>query len=202
MFDWHKSTQIVLLVLLGALLFGAGVKYAGLNSPAQADIKTVKEDFEGAQKTGSSGEICVHVAGAVENPGLYCFEPGARVNDAVNRAVPLPEADLERLNLAARLKDGEKVNVYSRDLFGGRQEDGKRNKNVGLNSADSTDKVNLNSATAAELENLPGIGPVYAQRIIDYREEHGGFSSVEELREISGIGPKTYEKIKDLVSIY
>ncbi|NLO89277.1 MAG: ComEA family DNA-binding protein [Clostridia bacterium] len=207
MFEWDRRTQIVVLVLLGALLFGAGIKYTQINSPRGAGIVVGENSSYGNEDEepgDSAGRIVVHVAGAVENPGVYSFDSGARVNEAVNAAVPLPEADLDGLNLAAPLKDGEKIIVGERDLFkssegeaGGAQGQG----DTGVLSEGTPDKININQATLEQLDTLPGIGPAYGKRIIEYREKNGGFKSIEEIMEVSGIGPKTFEKIKDLITV-
>lgn len=196
MFDWERRTQIVVLVLLGALIFGVGYKYGRMTAVPQ--IEVTAEDTEEEEE---SQKICVHVAGAVEKPGVYTFEAGARVNDAVTRAVPLPEADLNLINLAALLEDGKRIEVPVKGASDNNQGTLLGNSVQG-NMAANRGKVNINTASLAELDTLPGIGPAYAERIIRYREENGGFSSIEELQDIAGIGPKTYERLKDLVCVY
>lgn len=196
MYDWDRKTQIVVLVLIGALLFGGGYKYA--KRTAVPEIEVVSEE---ADEKESSSQVTVHVAGAVEKPGVYVFEAGGRVNDAVNKAVPLPEADLDMMNLAAVLEDGKRIEVPAENSTGDPQiiasAGGIQGKTLGEGG-----KININSASPEQLDTLPGIGPAYAERIIAYREEHGGFSSIEELQDIAGIGPKTYERLKDMVCIY
>lgn len=203
MFDWERRTQIIVFVLVGALLFGGGFKLAKMDSAPTLEIIGEQEWQEESQPD----KIYVHVAGAVKNPGVYTFDSGARVNDAVKEALPLPEAYLDGLNLAALLEDGVRVEVPVNPALAAGSEDaaavlsGRPAPNLAASGAGSG-KVNINTATAEELDTLPGIGPAYAERIISYREEHGSFSSIEELQEVSGIGPKTFEKLKDMVSIY
>lgn len=204
MFDWERRTQIIVLVLVGALLFGGGFKLAKMDSASTVEISGEQEGQEESQPD----KIYVHVAGAVKNPGVYIFDSGARVNEAVKEALPLPEAYLDGLNLAALLEDGVRIEVpVNPALAAGTPEDaaavlsGRAAPNL-FASGGGSGKVNINTASAAELDTLPGIGPAYAERIISYREEHGSFSSIEELQEVSGIGPKTFEKLKDMVSIY
>ena len=200
MFEWDRRTQIVILVLLAAILFGAGVKYAGRNQMAENGIAIV-ESGNNNEDPESNEKVYVHITGAVEKPGLYCFTHGTRLNDAVSSAKPLPEADLEKLNLASIIKDEERIVVPERDLFhikGDVEQEGGISPGT---SPGGVSKININTATAKELETLPGIGPAYADRIINYRETNGIFSSVEKLQEISGIGPKTYDKLKDLVAV-
>ncbi|NLJ99750.1 MAG: ComEA family DNA-binding protein [Clostridia bacterium] len=201
MFEWDRRTQIVLMVLLAALVFGAGAKYAGRQNIDDNEI-TIVDSGVNSETKEDAGRVYVHITGAVEKSGLHSFPPGTRLNDAVTAAIPQPEADLEKLNLAAIIKDEERIHVPERDLFGGQggaRENGDPHPGgPGGNSG----LVNINTATAKELEALPGIGPAYSKRIIDYRETNGYFSSIEELQEVSGIGPKTFEGLKDLVSVH
>lgn len=195
MFDLERRTQIIVLVLIGALLFGGGYKYAKINSAERVEITAQQEGQEEA-----AAKVYVHVAGAVEKPGVYVFDAGSRVNDAVSRAVPLPGANLESMNLAALLEDGKRIQVPGNETP---EENPVTSASAAGNSlSTSSGMVNINTASASELDTLPGIGPAYAERIITYREEHGGFSNIEELQEVAGIGPKTYEKLKDMITTY
>ena len=137
--------------------------------------------------------LLVHVAGAVRRPGLYELPAGARVADAIEAAGgPGQRADLGALNLAAPLTDGTKVEVPVRGAAG-----------AAAPSAPpaSPGPISLNSADAAALETIPGVGPVTAAAILAYRDEAGPFTSVEELMEVSGIGPATLESIRPYVSL-
>jgi competence protein ComEA len=138
--------------------------------------------------------LYVDVVGAVRRPGLYRLPHGARVADALTRAGGATrKAQLELVNLAAPVADGEQVVVprrgpgataSARDAAGG----------------GSAGPVDLNTATLEQLDGLPGIGPVTAQKILDYRQQHGAFSSVEELDAVPGIGPARLEQLKGLVA--
>lgn len=143
--------------------------------------------------------IFVHVGGAVRQPGLYRLAEGARVDDAIQAAGGvLEDADLDALNLAAKVKDGDKVLVPAQGEGEGTSAGG------GAPHAGGSQQgklINLNSATVADLETLPGIGPSLAQRIIDYREKNGGFRRVEDLLEVAGIGPKKFEELRDAVTV-
>jgi competence protein ComEA len=144
-------------------------------------------------------EILVHVAGWVHHPGVYRLHQGDRVVDAIEAAGGARAgADLTVLNLAAPLSDGEQVLV------------GRRGGGAGLVSGTSSGSgsgsaggglVNINTAGLEELESLPGIGPSLGQRIIDYREQHGPFHSVDDLDDVSGIGEKTLEDLRPLVTV-
>lgn len=129
--------------------------------------------------------LIVHVAGAVKKPGVYTLPAGSRIQDAINAAGgPLAEADIHRLNLADILIDGRKVHVPI----------------MNNNQPEEDGLVNINTADAKELETLPNIGPARAQKIIEYRESHGPFTSIEEITKVSTIGPKIFESIKDLIT--
>jgi competence protein ComEA len=133
-------------------------------------------------------KLVVDVTGAVRRPGLYRLADGERVADAIERAGgPTPKALLEALNLAAPLADGQQVLVPRRTATG-----------VAV-PATSPGPVSLSAATLEQLDTLPGVGPVTAQKILDYRTEHGAFRSVEELDAVPGIGPATVEELRELV---
>lgn len=140
-----------------------------------------------AQPSPTPDVIVVAVMGRVERPGLVEVPAGARVADAIAAAGGvLPDTDLSTLNLARKLVDGELITVGLPEATGGAATGG---------------RVNLNTATAAELEELPGVGPVLAQRIIAYREKNGGFRSVEELKEVPGIGEATFAELEPRVTV-
>ena len=136
-------------------------------------------------------EVFVDVVGAVRRPGLYRLRDGARVADAVARAGGVtPKAELELVNLAARISDGEQVVVprHGAGAVGAAPGAGA--------AAGPTGPVHLNSATLEQLDSLPGVGPVTAQKILDYREKQGAFGALEELDAIPGIGPARLEQLR------
>ncbi|HBP65352.1 MAG TPA: competence protein ComEA [Desulfosporosinus sp.] len=170
------------------------------------------------QKTDTSREIIVYVAGAVEKPGLVHLAPDARLADALKQVSPLVEANLDSMNPAERLKDGQKVNVPYKTLApapGSAVVGNPANTSVGaapvtnpISVATPTPPatpagglININTAGAAELDKLSGVGPVLAERIIQYRTEHGPFAKSEDLKNVSGIGDKTYDKMAAQVSV-
>jgi competence protein ComEA len=151
--------------------------------------------------TAAAGEkipqLTVHVAGAVARPGLYEMDERSRIADAIEKAGgPVPGASLDQLNLAQRLKDGQRVFVPTPQpstAAGAGTQAPAAGEQGGL--------VNINTAGENELETLPGVGPALAARIIEYRNRKGTFSSVDELDNVEGIGPTKLESMKDLVTI-
>jgi len=137
--------------------------------------------------------LFVNVVGAVRRPGLYQLKDGARVADAVSRAGgPTPKAQIELVNLAARIADGEQIVVPRRGFASPSAS--------ASGGAVAAGPVHLNSATLEQLDALPGVGPVTAQKILDYRQQHGAFGSVDELDAIAGIGPARLEQLRGLVA--
>jgi len=141
--------------------------------------------------------VVVHVAGAVPRPGVYALPQGARVQDAISAAGGfLAEADKTGINLARVLEDGEQLDIPYVE-----------GASIVISTpgieviASSTELININTASQAELESLPGIGAKTAQKIIEYREANGPFVNPEDIIEVSGVGPGTYERIKDLITV-
>jgi len=138
----------------------------------------------------------VHVVGQVFKPGLYSLPEGSRVDNAISRAGgPKPRAALEAVNLAAPVADGQQIVVPSR------REASRALPGGPVAGATPGVRVHLNSATLEQLDELPGVGPVTAQKILDYRTEHGAFASVDELDAVPGIGPATLAELRDLVDL-
>lgn len=155
------------------------------------------------------GRVTVHVAGAVRRPGVYRLPPGARIDDALRRAGgPRPRADLDAVNLAAKLEDGRQVVVPVRGgappgvaVPGGPPAAAGAAAATGAGAAAPAQPVNLNTATLEQLDTLDGVGPGIANRILDYRRQHGGFRRVEELGEVPGIGDKRLAALTPLVTV-
>jgi len=172
---------VALLLFLGSKLLARPQPSAGLAPPVAPPTETA----------AAPAVVVVDVVGAVRRAGLYRLQQGARIADAVARAGgATAKADLALVNLAAPLADGEQVVVPRRGAAGA----------AAASGASAPDApVQLSTATAEQLDGLPGIGPVTAQKIIDYRTQHGAFHSVDELDAISGIGPARLEQLKGLV---
>lgn len=233
---WRVGLRVALL--LGALAVAAGAWFwwqAGAATPevlplsgvssggntaageTAADGTPPPDPGRGQEEASAGALVVVHVAGAVATPGVIRLHQGSRIDDAIAAAGgPAPDADVDRLNLALVVEDGQKIYVPRRgeslstetDTFGtGATGPG----GTGSNSAGSTGagqahgaaggKVNLNTADAAELDTLPKVGPVLAQRIVDWRKDHGPFKSVDELDAVDGVGPKMLETLLPLVTV-
>ncbi|MDQ1521521.1 MAG: competence protein ComEA [Actinomycetota bacterium] len=154
-------------------------------------------------KPASSSTVVVHVAGAVKQPGVVTLAGGSRVVDALEAAGGArANADLDRLNLAAKLTDGERVAVPVKGQPAPALEAGASGGAASGDAAPTASgPVNLNSATAQQLETLPGIGPTLAQAIIAERDRSGGFHSVEDLRRVHGIGDGRFAQVRALVTV-
>ena len=197
MFYLSRAEQVALFAILALLLTGAGVlSYAkGQHSAETGHNEPLFVPAPG----GVGGGIVLDVSGAVARPGVYRLHGAARVVDAIERAGgAAPEADLAALNLAARIHDGDRLVVPTRP-------DGPQSAEKAPSAGSFARRISLNQATREELESLPGIGPVYAQRIVAYREKKlreggGGFQSADELLNVPGIGPKRFAAVRHLVA--
>jgi competence protein ComEA len=165
-----------------------------VSSPTQPAVSATPTTSKAASK------IVVHVLGAVRHPGLVRLPENARVQDAVDAAGGLTNrADPGELNLAQPLRDGQQVVIGNRTDPAGEVRD-QAGSGQG-NDAAATGAVDLNHASQPQLEELPGVGPVTAQAILAWRQQHGRFSRIEELQEVDGIGPKTYAEIAPHVRV-
>lgn len=149
-------------------------------------------------------EIVVHVTGEVNKPGIVVLKSNSRIADAINKAGgATKEADLNQINLAYILEDGQKIYIPNKNEKIDEDEyitEGNGN-NIGNSNSKEGEKVNINEAMQTELEELPGIGPSLASRIIEYREQNGDFKKIEELQNVKGIGDAKYNDIKDKVTV-
>ncbi|MDQ3957980.1 MAG: helix-hairpin-helix domain-containing protein [Actinomycetota bacterium] len=187
--DTSILIAFVAVLVLGGLFVWSRKPAAAIAPPATA------APLVATTPGPATAELLVHVAGAVKQPGLYAFPPGARVADAVEAAGgPAPRAGLDLLNLAEPLVDGVKVDVPLRG-------EGPAPAAPAAVAGGSAAPVSLNSADQATLETVPGIGPVTAAAILAYREEAGTFGAIEQLLEVSGIGPATLEEIRPYVTL-
>jgi competence protein ComEA len=190
-FPFSRRQALVVAGALAVVLVLAGKLLAGGGSSHRMPVFAAQR----AAPPAPPPHLVVDVAGAVRRPGLYRLRQGSRVADAVARAGGATgKAALDGVNLAAPLADGEQVVVPSR-VPGGAVAPAAS----GTSPAATSGPVSLRTATAEQLDALPGIGPVTAQKIVDYRTKHGAFHSVDELDAISGIGPAKLDQLRDLV---
>lgn len=194
-----------LVVVVVATLLGAGLWYlrslprpVDIAAPARAATPVVSPISGPTGSAAPSVTIIVDVAGWVRQPGVYEFASGDRVIDAVNRAGgPRKGADLTVLNLAAPLTDGTQIVIPEPGSSAG----GATGSSGTGTTSEGTALVNINAASESELEELPGVGPVTAAAIIDYRTQNGPFATVDDLIDVTGIGPSTLEQIRPFATV-
>lgn len=179
------------LVILLTLTVGLGGFYF-LNSRPQAEPIVIQEIPTAATESVTT-LLIINVAGKVKNPGVYQLPPGSRVVDALEAAgQQLKGVDISDINLARVLVDGEQILIGSNRTVSGK---------VAAKKISADNPLDINRATIAQLDTLPGIGPVTAQRIIDYRTKAGRINAVDELKKISGLGGVKFEEIKALLRV-
>lgn len=215
--DYLKQHQrnieaaVIILVIAAVLVFGHnGEKSETKEPPPESQKETVEEieEREDAEEDDTyqyseetvrespEPEMYVDISGCVKKPGIYKIERDTRLFQVIELAGGLTKnADYDGFNQAEHIQDGDKIIIPSK-------ESGEENSASSGSAPSSSDgKININRADSTELQEIPGVGPSTAEKIISYREEHGRFRSKEELMEISGIGEKTYEKMKDKITI-
>jgi len=200
--EFRPKEATALGVLCLALV--AGATFAFARSLPRSDAKPLARPVAPASPVASPSTtgIVVDVEGAVRAPGVYTLSTGARVIDALKAAGGTnSSADLSSVNLARPLADGERVYVPRRGEAPPADAVPAGGGGTGSGSGGAGGKVNINSASESELESLPGIGPTLAQRIVDYRIQHGPFHDVKDLLKVEGIGQKKFDSLKDYVTV-
>jgi competence protein ComEA len=183
----RRGVRALVLVALAALVGAGLLAWYGRTRVEPVGMPAVNGGPAATAPSPSTATVVVAISGRVRRPGLLRLPAGSRVADAVQAAGGvLPGTDLAQLNLARRLNDGELVVVGA---------------SAGAGPSTGGGLVDLNTASAEELDRLPGVGPTLAQRIVDYRTANGGFRSVDQLREVDGIGPSKFAEIKDKVTV-
>jgi competence protein ComEA len=202
--EWFERNRgFVLVTLINLALIGGLFFWLKRPNPSPIEIvPPVPTPTLAPTSTATPSPVRVYVTGAVQRPDVYQLPPGSIVKDAIEAADGVIEdADLVHINLAQELYDQQQIYVprvgeadAPPPVTGGEPAPGSR-------GTVPDGKININAASAEELDTLPGIGPAFAQRIIDYREVNGPFKSIEEITLVSGIGDATFDKIKDLITI-
>ena len=217
----ENSKKIMLSIILISIILILFIIYM-LNTNSNDEIflesltvggntaeSNVVENLE-AEEELETEKIAIHIIGEVKKEGIVYLEASSRIVDAIKEAGgATKEADLSQINLAYELQDGQKIYIPNKNEKISEYITMSSGNNVIIeenNSSAETErkenKVNINTANVNELDNLPGIGPSLAQRIIEYREENGNFKSIEELQNVKGIGEAKYSDIKDNVTIW
>jgi competence protein ComEA len=194
MLEGLSRTQLAVYAAIGIVLILLGIRAVreepstGSARASAGGTNLSSEPVGSGGPPASNGDVVVHVAGAVEEPGVYRLPAGSRVADALERAGgPRGGADPDAINLAARLADGQQIVVPARTPASA----------TSASSPAQDGPISLGAADQAALETIDGIGPVTAADIIEFRDENGGISSIDELDEIPGIGPATIESLGD-----
>lgn len=226
-----KDKKKIIIVVVILILFIAYLIYENIKeSSSEIDFNTLLDGAENEEEQNKSENIVeseqsktnetanieetivVHITGEVKKEGVIYLKKGARIVDAIKEAGgETKEADLSQVNLAYELQDGQKIYIPNKNEKILQYIIGKNGETMNDNSANTGNestsynkeeaKVNINTASQAELDSLPGIGPALAQRIIDFRVENGNFNSIEDIQNVKGIGDSKYEDIKDKIVV-
>ncbi len=196
---------VVAIIGIGLTLFDLASSH-GFEITHEADADEAAEDDETSDGTFENlTTIVVHVGGAVNASGIQELQEGSRVQDAIEAAGGFADdAARDALNLARVLTDGEQLIVPTEtEVESGTslESDASSGVNAGISNAESSGRININTATEVELETLPGIGPATAAKIVSDREANGPYSTIEDLKRVSGIGDKKYAALVDLISV-
>ena len=200
-----KDIILIGLMFLGLTLLGFGYKFVSSNNQKKV-VENINSENKQQSEDGSSennkqnSEIYVHIDGEVKNPGVYKMKIGDRVNDAIQAAGGLTEdAEKGKINLATKLKDEMKIHIYK---IGETNKDSSNESSDDNNKSDGNNSklININTASKEELCKLTGIGENKAKLIIEYREKNK-FTKIEDITKVSGIGKKTFEKIKNDITV-
>ena len=206
MFNLSNQEKITIILLLIVIIIGGGaILYKNINSEDNFTINRASGNSENTSVMQIEiPSVIIHLTGAVNHPGVYQLKSTDRVVDAVKIAGgETKEANLDLINLAALLKDGQKIIIpYKIYNENGEETDKSINDNVEIRYSSSSSlsgKININTANATILQSLPGIGPVLSERIIEHRNQNGLFGVIDDIKNVSGIAEKKFEGIKDLI---
>lgn len=210
----NKKQKILLIIIISIITLGIIYYSQIVKTTEEFDIDEQNLEIvenkteEKTEDIDQVAKIIVHVSGAVKQEGIVELEENSRVADAIELAGGVTEnAYMKDVNLAELLEDGMKIYIPSKEEVENQKESGNYVGNTNTSNKNTTDKndlntkVNINTATKEELDTLPGIGESTANKIINYREENGKFKSIEEIKEVRGIGDSKFEQIKDLIEI-
>lgn len=203
----NKKTKkyILIISILTVIVYQILTKKEDyIESNTNSNILISYQENNRLKEENKTNKIVIYITGAVKNEGIYEIEENSRIADCIEESGGLTEeANIDNINLAYIVQDGMKIHIPKK---------GENTNNIIDNTneyitkendkeTNKSDKININTATQTELERLPGIGSSTATKIIDYRKQKGKFSSIEEIKEVNGIGENKYSKIKDLITI-
>ena len=208
-----KKQKIIVIAIAG--IVAIGIMYFIYNkNQVKEDINIENEILVNNVSTNENNTnddiVIIHITGSVKNPGIVKLKEGSRIEDAIEAAGGLTEiADITKVNLAYVVEDGTKIKIPSaseedigdEDIIDSKSGDNIIIEENTISSNNSTQTININKATEKEFETLPGIGPSLASKIIEYRNQNGKFGSIEDIKNVNGIGDNKYEKIKDLITV-
>ena len=227
MYEFSKKQKIIIIligiILIIAFLYYTYAKDENMILSEELEVTNTTESTEESENIAEEKQetIVVHVSGAVNKEGMIELEENSRISDAIDKAEGLKEnADTKNINLAFKLEDGMKIYIPTTEetaeemaqegkddktqnyiTSSGGVVQGEKDSTTTTSGEQKTGKININTATQTELETLPGIGPSTSLKIVNYREENGDFQSIEQIKEVSGIGDAKYENIKDLICV-
>ena len=230
MYEFNKKQKIMIIIIVSMVIIAfLYYIYTKDNAMVISDETIEENTIENTEETKEeiqeeNEKIVVHISGAVNKEGVFELEENSRISDAINQAEGLKEnADTKNINLAFKLEDGMKIYIPTVEENNGKTMEteeeimtDKTSKYVTSSSGvaqnteqfeekdkenNQTEKININTASQTELETLPGIGPSTSLKIINYRKENGNFKSIEDIKQVSGIGDAKYENIKDLICV-
>lgn len=182
----------VAAALLFFWAFGGEKKEEIKESQSPAETKEQAESTE----EDKGGDIYVDISGCVKEPGVYQVSVGTRIFQVIEEAGGITDgADISSVNRAEEVTDGQKIVIYSKEDI---SQEGEASESY---AQTAEDKVNINKADSSKLQTVPGIGPATAQKIIEYREKNGRFSSIDDLKNVSGIGDKTLENMREYITV-
>ena len=208
-----KKQKIIVIAIAGIVVIG--IMYFIYNkNQVKEDINIENEILVNSVITNENNTnddiVIIHITGSVKNPGIVKLKEGSRIEDAIESAGGLTEnADITKVNLAYVVEDGTKIKIPSaseedigdEDIIDSKSGDNIIIEENAVPSNNSPQTINVNKATEKEFETLPGIGPSLASKIIEYRNQNGKFESIEDIKNVNGIGDNKYEKIKDLITV-
>ena len=208
-----KKQKIIVIAIAGIVVIG--IMYFIYNkNQVKEDINIENEILVNNVITNENNTnddiVIIHITGSVKNPGIVKLKEGSRIEDAIESAGGLTEnADITKVNLAYVVEDCTKIKIPSaseedigdEDIIDSKSGDNIIIEENAVPSNNSTQTININKATEKEFETLPGIGPSLASKIIEYRNQNGKFESIEDIKNVNGIGDNKYEKIKDLITV-